>query len=118
MPFKFSRCILLQTPKLEELVEFYNKVFGLQVADTSTHSIELATGSPRLFLDREPASGIVMEFLVPDLEKAKEEVLAAGCTILTWEGKGKPCYIRDPFGFTFNLYEEPEAFNTPLETKA
>jgi len=23
-----------------------------------------------------------------------------------WEGKGKDCYMRDPFGLTFNLWEE------------
>ena len=54
--------------------------------------------------------GPIMEFLVPDAEAAKEELLKAGCKIVQWEGKGRNCYMRDPFGFVLNLYEEPEAF--------
>jgi hypothetical protein len=47
-----------------------------------------------------------MEFLVPDVEVAKEELLQLGCEVVRWEGAGGPCYLRDPFGFMFNLYEE------------
>ncbi|MBI2845393.1 MAG: hypothetical protein HYX86_02480 [Chloroflexi bacterium] len=60
--------------------------------------------------------GPVFEFIVADLEEAKGELLAAGCQVVRWEGKGRPCYMRDPFGFTFNLYEEQETVKQPKST--
>lgn len=33
-----------------------------------------------------------------------------GCQVVVWEGGGKPCYMRDPYGFVFNLWEAPEEF--------
>lgn len=47
-----------------------------------------------------------MELFVDDLEKAKEHLLSNGCTILKWEGKGKDCYIEDPYGLRFNIWEK------------
>ncbi len=47
---------------------------------------------------------------MPDLEAARDQLVAKGCEVVSWEGKGEDCYIRDPFGFMFNLWEEPEAF--------
>jgi len=42
---------------------------------------------------------------VADLDKARNELMEKGCMVVTWEGKGNPCYMRDPFGFVFNLWE-------------
>jgi len=42
---------------------------------------------------------------VTDLDKARNELMEKGCMVVTWEGKGNPCYMRDPFGFVFNLWE-------------
>jgi hypothetical protein len=54
--------------------------------------------------------GPILEFLVPDLDAAKEELLAKGCQVVVWEGKGGRCYLRDSFSFFLNLYEDPQAF--------
>jgi hypothetical protein len=32
--------------------------------------------------------------------------VANGCKVLRWRGKGQDCYIQDPFGVIFNLWEE------------
>ena len=45
---------------------------------------------------------------VPD--NVVQELLEAGCQLIRWEGKGGCCYMQDPFGFMFNLFEEPGAF--------
>ena len=110
MPYKLSRCVALQTPDLKKAITFYEGVIGLKVKSNDGQMAELGTEPIRLFLDTGAPLGPVMEFVVPDLEKAKQELLKAGCQIIRWEGKGKPCYIRDPFGFLFNIYEEPETF--------
>ena len=47
-----------------------------------------------------------MEFNVDDLDEAKEYLLANDCTVVKWEGKGKDCYMRDPYGLVFNLWEK------------
>ncbi len=110
MPFKFSRCICLQTPKAKQAVEFYEKVLGLPVVTRTGDGVEFKAGEFRLFIQEKEYLGPVLEFIVPDLEKAKKELLDAGCQVVRWNGKGNDCFIRDPFGFVFNLWEEPEEF--------
>jgi len=110
MPFKFSRCICLQTPRFEPAVNFYRDVLGLDPVEAGEGSAELMAGSNRLFIDEGARMGPILEFLVPDLDAAKEELLAKGCPVVVWEGKGGRCYLRDSFDFFFNLYEGPQAF--------
>jgi catechol 2,3-dioxygenase-like lactoylglutathione lyase family enzyme len=110
MPFKFSNCIALQVSDLDRAVGFYHRVLGLDVTFHEKDSAELHAGAYRLFFDQGTRLGPVMEFLVPDVEKAKEELLEVGCEAVRWEGAGGSCYMRDPFGFVFNLYEDPAAF--------
>ncbi len=110
MAFVVSRCVCLQVPDFREALEFYEKVMGLTVKSREGRSVELEAGPLRLFLDEGPTMGPIMEFLVEDVEAAKEELLRAGCQVVRWEGRGGCCYMRDPFGFVFNLYEEPGAF--------
>jgi hypothetical protein len=85
---------------------------GLEVASQDNQAIELQAGHLRLFLDQGAFMGPILEVLTPDVEKAKGELLEAGCKVVFWEGKGGRCYMRDPFGLVFNLYEEPEVFQT------
>ena len=45
---------------------------------------------------------------VYDLDAARDRLVSKGCRVIKWEGKGKDCYIQDPFGMIFNLWEENE----------
>lgn len=110
MPFKFSRCICLQTPDAEKAMRFYHEVMGLPSVLRTDNQRELTASHNRLFFDNGEPRGPILEFMVPDLDKAKEELLAAGCKVMRWEGKGGCCYIQDPFGFWFNLWEDPQEF--------
>jgi hypothetical protein len=47
-----------------------------------------------------------MEIVVDNLEEAKQHLLDNGFAIVRWEGKGKDCYVKDPFGMIFNVWEE------------
>jgi catechol 2,3-dioxygenase-like lactoylglutathione lyase family enzyme len=116
MPYKLSKCICLSTPGHDEAVRFYRDVIGLETVEENPGSIEFSAEPYRLFVDRSDAHGsvalgMVLELLVHDLEIARQELVDAGCEVIRWEGRGKDCYIRDPFGAIFNLWEEPEAFD-------
>lgn len=108
--FKFSPNLALQLQQRDQAVEFYQKVMGLEMAGQENDSIALRAEQFTIWFDKGEFLGPIFEFLVPNLEEAKERLLAEECQVLRWEGKGKPCYLRDPFGFVFNLYEDPEAF--------
>lgn len=110
MPYKFSRCICLEVPDMERFLELYRDTLGLQVVHAHPDSVELNASPMRLFADRRPNANLILEFLVPDLEAARIELTEKGCSPIRWEGKGGCCYMVDPFGFLFNLYEEPAAF--------
>lgn len=110
--FKFSRCLCLQTPDVGQAVDFYRSVLGLPLVERQISTAELKAGENRLFIDQGEATGPIMEFLVNELDEARDVLLASGCTVIRWEGKGGCCYIKDPFGFIFNLYEDPDAFET------
>lgn len=106
MPFQPSRCVCLETPHHKEAVAFYTNVLGLNVVADRNTSVELDAYPIRLFIDKGEEARLVFEFLVPDVESAREELLKAGCSVVKWEGRGKYCYLKDPFGLVFNLYEE------------
>jgi hypothetical protein len=46
---------------------------------------------------------VVMEYYVDDLEVARDYLESSGCKVIMWKGKGKNCYMRDPYELTFNL---------------
>lgn len=110
MPYKFSRCICLETPDFAAMVAFYRDTMGLSIVHEHPGSAELNASPVRLFVDERPTANVVFEFLVPHLEDARKELTTLGCRELRWEGKGGCCYMADPFGFIFNLFEEPRSF--------
>jgi catechol 2,3-dioxygenase-like lactoylglutathione lyase family enzyme len=110
MPYKFSKCIAFHTTDYERAIEFYQNVFGFTIVESHEGYVEVEAGQNRLFLAKGDSPGKVHELIVPDLEAARDELVAEGCEVVRWEGKGKDCYIRDPFGFMFNLWEDAEAF--------
>jgi hypothetical protein len=88
-------------------VTFYSNVLGFTnrstdpaLGDHDAHPLNL------FVLEDDEISGLVMELFVDDLETARAELVAHGCEVLRWWGKGQDCYIRDPFGVIFNLWEQ------------
>jgi catechol 2,3-dioxygenase-like lactoylglutathione lyase family enzyme len=112
MPYKFSRCFAMEHPQSEELIAFYHEKIGLTLVHSDSEQVEFDAAPVRLFVDKSEKQTLIFELLVPDLEAARKDLVAKGCQIIRWEGKGKTCYVRDPFGFVFNVWEEPDAFET------
>lgn len=52
--------------------------------------------------------GPILELLVPDRDAARRELEQRGCVQVPW--KGDLVLMRDPFGISFHLYEDPRAF--------
>lgn len=94
MKFKMSPNIAVRTKKFPEAVEFYTTVFGFEDRSTDPELADLDADPINLFvLEDDEISSPVMELFVDDLDKAREILVANGCKVLRWRGKGQDCYI-------------------------
>src|SRR6202051_3137169 len=82
--FASTRDIIIHTGEFEEAVRFYQEVLALPVTMKSGKLVGFETGSFQLFVDgRSPLrTGPVFEFYVADVDKAKQDLLAAGCAVV------------------------------------
>ena len=107
MKFKMSHNVSVRTDQYQDAVRFYNQVIGFEVRSQTDTSTDLDASPLTLFVDDDhELQGPVMELFVDDLEAAREVLIANGCKVLRWKGKGQDCYVQDPFGVRFNIWEE------------
>jgi predicted enzyme related to lactoylglutathione lyase len=107
MGFRMSTNISVRTDQFEEAVRFYSEVIGFDVRKQGDTTADLDANPLTLFIDRDlELKGPVMELFVDDIEQAREMLEANGCKVLRWKGKGQDCYIQDPYGVRFNIWEE------------
>ena len=108
MNYRMSKNIGFQVEDVEKAKLFYQTVMGLKESkDHKRQDQRLVMNHNSIFLI--PGSenlGPVMEIVVNNLEEAKVYLVENDCEIVRWEGKGKDCYVRDPFGMIFNVWEE------------
>lgn len=106
MKFELSNHIALQHPKWHKSESFYRDVMGLDTVMKRNH-LHIRSKVLNLYImENDELRGTVLEFNVDDVEQAKEYLLSHDCTVMKWEGKGKDCYMRDPYGLVFNLWEK------------
>lgn len=108
MKFKMSENIAIR-PKdqFAQAVHFYSNVLGFQNRSYNPGLADLDAAPFTFCIDEDDEfPGPVLELFVEDLEAAREFLESNGCEVLRWQGKGRDCYIRDPFGVIFNLWEE------------
>lgn len=107
MKFRMSPNIAVRTQnQFSEAVNFYTNVLGFQNRSNDPELGDLDANPINLFvLEDEEFRGPVLELFVDDLEKAREILENNGCKVLRWRGKGQDCYIQDPFGVIFNIWE-------------
>jgi predicted enzyme related to lactoylglutathione lyase len=101
--FKASRDIIVRTEKWSEALKFYGSVLGLPITHRSETIVGFETGSFCLYVEQGKEHGPVFDFLVPNIQAAKQQLVAAGCTIIEENPAVPRCYIRDPFGLVFNI---------------
>ena len=107
MKFRMSPNIAVRTQnQFAEAVDFYTNVLGFQNRSDDPELGNLDANPINLFiLEDDEFRGPVMELFVDDLEEARKVLEANGCKVLRWRGKGQDCYIQDPFGVIFNVWE-------------
>lgn len=111
MRYKFSRCFAMEHPQSNDLIEFYRDRIGLNLVKEDAGQVEFDTAPVRLFAQRGERPALMFELIVENLDNAREDLTGKGCEIIRWEGRGKTCYLKDPFGFVFNIWEDPQAFD-------
>ena len=106
-PFRKSNHAAVLTPDLKAARDFYENVMELELFTSTDEQLVFKTNDSFFYVVRDlDRTGTVLEFYVDDLDVAKDRLVSKGCQIIKWEGKGKDCYLRDPFGMIFNLWEE------------
>lgn len=105
MKFELGNHVALQHPDWKESDSFYKNVLGLDTSLVGNH-LHIRRGELNLYImENDELRGTAMEFNAEDVEAAKDHLLAHGCAVVKWEGKGQDCYMRDPYGLVFNLWE-------------
>jgi catechol 2,3-dioxygenase-like lactoylglutathione lyase family enzyme len=98
-----SRDIIIRTNAWNEALQFYERTLGFGVSSRSDGMVGFETGAFRLYVERGPPHGPVFDFLVPDVPAARDRLCAARCTLIEEDPRIPRCYLRDPYGLTFNL---------------
>jgi|HubBroStandDraft_1064217.scaffolds.fasta_scaffold04522_15 predicted enzyme related to lactoylglutathione lyase len=102
-PFRSTRDVIVRTGALAQAVEFYTSVLGFRISSRAANIVGFETGSFCLYVESGKEHSPVFDLLVPDVPAAKSRLLAAGCVLIEEDPALPRCYIRDPYGFTFNV---------------
>jgi predicted enzyme related to lactoylglutathione lyase len=109
MRYRISPNIAVRTGQYGKAVDFYAALLDLPNRSQSPDIADFKADPLNLFvIEDEEISGSVMELFVDDLEQAKDDLVAMGCEVIRWRGKGQDCYVKDPFGVMFNVWETQE----------
>ena len=100
---KSSRDVVVRTEAFAGAEQFYGAVLGFPVSHRGDEIVGFETGSFCLYVENGRAHGPVFEFLVVDVAATKARLLAAGCTLVEEDPDVPRCYVRDPYGVTFNI---------------
>lgn len=96
----------IRTANTKEAFAFHNQVLGFPHRPENQTHTDLDADPLNLFIiEDQEFSGPVMEIFVDNLGEAREKLVHNGCQVLRWHGKGRDCYVRDPFGLVFNVWE-------------
>ncbi len=106
MRYRMSPNIAVRTSHFTKAVDFYTKVIGFENRSDNPELADLEANPLNIFIiEDDEFRGPVLELFVDDLEAARQELVANGCKVLRWRGKGQDCYIEDPFGVIYNIWE-------------
>ena len=106
MEFRMSPNIAVRSDRFDEAVRFYTEVIGFKNRSQDPELADLDASPLNIFvIEDDELQGPVMELFVDDLEAARQELVANGCKVLRWKGKGQDCYIEDPFEVIYNIWE-------------
>ena len=106
MTYTMSPNIAIYVEDMTKARAFYVDTLGFEEIPSEERWFELKSGPNHLFLmESDDLIGAVHELFVDNLEAARKELVVNGCEVIRWEGKGKDCYLKDPSGILYNLWE-------------
>ncbi len=107
MKIHMSPNIAILHKDYDAAVDFYANVIGFENRSSDPDLADFDANPINLYvLADDEFSGPVLELFVDDLKAARDHLVANGCKILRWRGKRQDCYIQDPFGVIYNLWEK------------
>lgn len=98
----FGTDIIIQSPDPESAAAFYVEQLGFTVTGREP-MLELAGKHINLYIEQGPPMGPVLEVTVSSVDEARRRLVAQGCVVVKDEPEFPRCYLRDPFGLTYNL---------------
>ena len=101
--FTASRDVIIRTKAWIEAVKYYESVLGLTVTHRGKNVVGLEAGGLCLYVENGEQQGPVLELLVSDVAAAKARLLSAGCSLVEEDASVPRCYVRDPYGLTYNI---------------
>jgi hypothetical protein len=101
--FRSSRDVIIRTPAFAEALRFYETKMHFSVTYRSENLVGFETGSFRLYVERGEPHGPVFDMLVSEVAAGKSWMLDAGCALIEEDANQPRCYMRDPYGLTFNI---------------
>ena len=99
----FGTDILIQAPDPKKAAAFYVNQLGFETTEETPEILSLHGPCINLFSERGPALGPVLEVTVDSVEAAKLRLVKNGCEVIKDEPEFPRCYLRDPYGLTYNL---------------
>ncbi|MEM7098973.1 MAG: VOC family protein [Pseudomonadota bacterium] len=108
MEFRFSRNTALQTKDPNAARHFYGDVLGMGIKEYP-EGPQIQAGAIDIFIDHGEIgdTSLLLELNVDDLNAARVHLEQNGCSVLRWEGIGRACIVKDPFGLVFNVWQDP-----------
>ena len=99
---RFGTDILIQAPDPQAAADFYVRQLGFTVT-ASEPMLELKGPHINLYIEEGPKLGPILEVMVPDVAKAKAQLVKAGCQVIKDEPQYPRSYVQDPQGLIYNL---------------
>jgi predicted enzyme related to lactoylglutathione lyase len=99
--------IALHVADYSSAVIFYRDVLNLPAKNIGEQESVFEMESGLVYVTKNDQwQGLVEEYEVEDLNGARNILEGSGCSVIRWEGRGGDCYMQDPFGMVFNLWEK------------
>jgi hypothetical protein len=102
-PYTASRDIVIRTKAWVDAVKYYESVLGLTVTHRDKNIVGFEAGGLCLYVESGEPHGPVLELLVSDVPTAKQRLLNAGCSLIEEDPSMPRCYLKDPYGLTYNI---------------
>jgi catechol 2,3-dioxygenase-like lactoylglutathione lyase family enzyme len=102
--------VVVEESRLAEAVEFYQRAFGMRLAERSSIAARLEGGALTLWLHVGTPGGLVLQEFEAHGEPAadvRERLLALGCEPVEISGESRTpagFLARDPFGMAFHIW--------------